>query len=105
LHGEVEAVAVEFTGAVAHLVRERRFHHTQRLTDLDGGGVRLEMQVAGLPEVAAWVAGFGGAARPLAPPALVEAVRRLHEEGLRAVAEGPPPPAGRARRRGVPGED
>ena len=43
--------------------------------------------VAVLPpagEVAAWGASFGGAVRAIEPPALVEAVRKLHEDGLRA---------------------
>ena len=47
--------------------------------------MRLRMEAAGLPEIAAWVAGFGGDARAIAPPELVEAVARLHRDGLRAV--------------------
>jgi predicted DNA-binding transcriptional regulator YafY len=93
LHGPVEDVAIAFAPEVAHLIRERRFHASQRLLELEGGGLRLEMRVAGLPEVAAWVAGYGAAARPLAPEALVEAVRRLHEGGLRAAVNGEGPEA------------
>ncbi len=83
-HGAVHHTVVDFAGGVAHLVRERRYHHTQRVTPR-GEGVRLTMDAAGLPEIAAWVAGFGGNARPVAPPELVAAVRRLHEDGLRAM--------------------
>jgi len=51
---------------VAHLIRERRFHVSQQVTEV-GKGVRLKMGAAGLPEIAAWVAGFGGEARVVAP--------------------------------------
>lgn len=87
-HGAVYHFVIDFSAAVAHLVRERRFHHTQRLVDRDDGSVRLIMDAAGLPEVAAWVTGFGGSALPIAPRELVDAVRRLHEEGLARLNEG-----------------
>jgi len=74
---------IDFSRRVAHLVRERRYHASQELSER-GQGVRLKMEAAGLPEVAAWVAGFGGDARPIAPSELVEAVARLHRDGLRA---------------------
>jgi hypothetical protein len=48
--------------------------------------VVLTMNAAGLPEIAAWVASFGGAAVPLAPPELAEAVRERHAAGLEALA-------------------
>ena len=85
-HGPVYHVVVDFSTDVAHLIRERRYHETQRVSDRPRG-VRLTMDAAGLPEVAAWVAGFGASARPIAPPELVEAVRELHEGGLRSLAE------------------
>ncbi|MBI4700555.1 MAG: WYL domain-containing protein [Deltaproteobacteria bacterium] len=81
-HGPTCGFVIDFDEAVAHLVRERRYHHSQELHELPGG-VRLTMTASGLPEVASWVAGFGGQARPVAPPELVEAVARLHREGLR----------------------
>ncbi len=82
-HGEPHAFAIEFGPSVAHLARERVWHPTQRLEALPNGGVSLQFAAGGLPEVAAWVASFGGAVRAIEPAALVEAVRRLHEEGLR----------------------
>jgi len=85
--GPVYRVIVELRPEVAHLVREFRYHHSQRLADVPWG-VRLTMQAGGLPEIATWVAGFGGMARPVAPPELVEAVRRLHEEGLEVLTSG-----------------
>lgn len=84
--GPTQSVAVRLTREVAHLARERRFHHTQRVVELPDGAVTLTMDVAGLPEIAAWIAGFGGKASALAPAALVDAVKELHEGGLRAHA-------------------
>ena len=86
-HGDTYQFVIELEAEVAHLIRERRYHHTQRVIDLNHGRVRLEMEAAGLPEVAAWVAGFGGNARPLEPKKLVDAVRKLHENGLRRVGD------------------
>jgi predicted DNA-binding transcriptional regulator YafY len=83
-HGPSYRVIVDFYQRVAHLVRERRYHASQEVSDR-GKGVRLTMEAAGLPEIAAWVAGFGGDARPVAPPQLVAEVARLHRDGLRAV--------------------
>lgn len=84
-HGPVHRVVIDFAPEVAHLIREHRYHHSQRVEELSGGGVRLRMTAAGLPEMAAWVAGFGGRAVAREPEELVAAVRRLHEAGLRAL--------------------
>jgi len=81
-HGPSYHFVIDFRPEVAHYVRERRFHHTQRVTERAGGEWRLTMDAAGLPEVAAWVAGFGGAARPIGPRELVSAVAELHRAGL-----------------------
>jgi predicted DNA-binding transcriptional regulator YafY len=46
------------------------------------------MEAAGLPEIAAWVAGFGGEARVVAPKELVQAVKALHRRGLEVAETG-----------------
>lgn len=84
LHGDVHAIQVEFSAEVAHLAHERRWHRTQQVTPTAEGSVILSMTAAGLPEIAAWVASFGGKARALTPPVLVQAIRELHERGLEA---------------------
>jgi len=81
-HGPIWHVVVDFAPEVAHLIRERQYHYTQRMREIEDGGVRLAMDAAGLPEIAAWVAGFGARATPVAPRELVAAVRRIHEGGL-----------------------
>jgi predicted DNA-binding transcriptional regulator YafY len=83
--GVVHHVEIDFAPKMAHLAREYCFHASQRIQEREDGGVRFTMDASGLPEIAAWVAGFGGMARPLEPPELVEAVRELHEGGLAAI--------------------
>jgi predicted DNA-binding transcriptional regulator YafY len=81
-HGPVCDVVLDFSPEVAHLPSERRFHHSQTFEPLPGGAVRLRMTAAGLPEMAAWIAGFGGRVRARQPTELGEAVRRIHREAL-----------------------
>jgi predicted DNA-binding transcriptional regulator YafY len=85
--GPIHRFIIDFSEEVAHLVRERRYHHTQRATPREAG-MRLTFEAAGLPEVAAWVASFGGHARAVAPGELVEAVRGIHERGLEVHSRG-----------------
>lgn len=84
-HGPIHQIVVDFSPRVAHLIRERRYHATQQVTDR-GKGVRLKMEAAGLPEIAAWIAGFGGDARAVSPRELVDGVLRLHRDGQAAIA-------------------
>jgi predicted DNA-binding transcriptional regulator YafY len=86
--GPSHRYAIDLHPEVAHVARERIFHPSQRATAGEGGWTRLTFESAGLPEVAAWVAGYGGYAVAIGPPELVEAVRALHETGLAALEEG-----------------
>jgi len=86
-HGAVHRVVVEFEPALAHLPSERRYHRTQKLYPSPDGRCRVTFDAAGLPELAAWVASFGGQVRAFEPPELVEMVRGLHVNGLKAQDE------------------
>ena len=79
---EIRDVVIEFAPEVAHLPRERSYHATQRLESLKEGGVRLSFTASGLPEIAAWVASFGGKVRAVEPAELREAVTEIHRAGL-----------------------
>jgi len=52
-------VVLEFTAAVAERVRETNWHRTQRLSELEDGGVRLEMRLPSLIEFVPWVRSWG----------------------------------------------
>lgn len=82
--GDAHTFVVHFDAEVAHLTRERQWHATQEVRDHADGSATLHFTAAGLPEVAAWIASFGGVVRAQAPAELVDRVRELHEAGLRA---------------------
>lgn len=86
LHGQHYDFVIRFEPSVAHLADERSWHSTQRVSANPDGSATLEFTASGLPEVAAWVASFGGELQAKAPPELVEAVRAIHRAGL--VAHG-----------------
>jgi predicted DNA-binding transcriptional regulator YafY len=95
-HGESHDIRLLFRPEVAHLPRERRFHHTQQVHGQPDGSALLSMQAAGLPQLAAWIAGFGGLVRVQAPRVLADMVRELHLAGLEASGlKQPLRPAGR----------
>jgi predicted DNA-binding transcriptional regulator YafY len=73
--GPAEEVRVRFDAWGAGLVRGRKWHESQRLTEREDGGVELELQLSGFEEVERWVLGFGGRAWAVHPPALVERLR------------------------------
>lgn len=86
LHGPVHDVTVHFASSVAYLARERLWHPSQRIVELPDGSCDLHLRAAGLPEIAAWIASFGGKVRAVHPPELREAVREVHRSGLAAHA-------------------
>ena len=100
-HGEARRVTIDFTPAIAPVIRERRWHASQKLEELAGGSIRLSMEVAGLFEVTQFILRFGAEARAVDPPELVESIAREVEKLAAVYAVTPaaktPPPAPRAR--------
>lgn len=79
-------IQVEFHRDIAYLLTERKWHFTQVEEDTDWG-VRITWHMAGLLEVARWVAGFGGQARVVGPAELAERVREIHRSALMDVED------------------
>lgn len=84
---QVYDVAVRFDAAQAPYIRERHFHATQQLEELEDGGVVLHFRASGLGELTRWVLQYGASARVLSPPDLIEQVAlqarklaRIYEE-------------------------
>jgi proteasome accessory factor B len=69
-------VRLRFSAAVADYIREKRWHPSQRLHELAGGAVELELHLSGLEEVQRWVLGWGGEVTVLAPAEFQAAVQR-----------------------------
>ena len=71
----VQTVRIRFDSDVAYLLKERRWHPSQQNEIQKDGSVIATFCIGGMEELAAWVLSWGGAARVLAPQALVEAVK------------------------------
>jgi predicted DNA-binding transcriptional regulator YafY len=72
--GEYEVV-VRFAARVADYVREKRWHESQQLRELKGGGLELRLKLSSLVEVRRWVLSWGGDAAVVKPRELLESVR------------------------------
>jgi proteasome accessory factor B len=73
--GEYEVV-IRFNPRAADYVREKKWHQSQQLLDLKGGGVELKLKLSSLAEIERWVLSWGGDAKVLKPRELAEAVRK-----------------------------
>ena len=65
-------VVIRFAAAVADRVREREWHESQELRDLSDGRLELTLRLGALPEIEAWVLGWGADAEVVHPPELRE---------------------------------
>lgn len=86
--GEGEyTVILRFNEAVADFIREKKWHDSQKLRELKGGRVELQMTLSSLLEVERWVLSWGGNALVVEPPELKESVRQAAEKLLAAQAD------------------
>lgn len=69
-------VIARFDDPVADYIREKRWHPSQELLDLPGGGVELRLRLGSLVEIQRWLIGWGRHVQVLAPPELVTAIRQ-----------------------------
>jgi len=79
---EQHRVVVQFDAAVADYIREKRWHPSQGLKELGGGSVEMELRLSSLSEVERWILGWGGHAKVLSPPRLIESIRHAAREIL-----------------------
>ncbi|HTQ03380.1 MAG TPA: transcriptional regulator [Polyangiaceae bacterium] len=75
-------VVIEFDAYAADYVRMRTVHASQKLQSIAGGGLRLSMTVGNLLPVVSWVLEWGGRARVVEPPELIERVKAELESAL-----------------------
>lgn len=79
-----------FDASLAPLIEYATHHPTETKRRLEDGSVEYRVRVGHLEELARWIAGFAGAARAVAPPELVAAVRTIAAGALDAHAERKP---------------
>jgi predicted DNA-binding transcriptional regulator YafY len=77
-------VVVRFDEFAADYIREKRWHPSQQLRELNGGGVELRLKLSSLGEVQRWILGWAGHARVVQPPELEAGVRQAARAMLEA---------------------
>ena len=76
-------VVIRFHERVADYVREKKWHESQQLRELKGGGVELRLRLSSLAEIARWVLSWGGDAVVVRPAELAQSVRQAAQRVLR----------------------
>ena len=74
---------IRFQPFAAQLVRERVWHHSQKIKELREGGLELELKLGSLEEIERWILSWGNEAEVLEPARLRQ---RLAETGQEFVA-------------------
>ncbi len=72
----VMPVQVRFSPAVAHTVRDRLWHPSQRIKTMPDGSIVLSFEAGGKMEIISWLLSYGEHAEVLAPAELREEVGR-----------------------------
>jgi predicted DNA-binding transcriptional regulator YafY len=85
--GPVMKVRIRFKSDVAHLLRERQWHPTQRNTELANGDILVTFEAGGLDEMTSWILAWGSQAHVLSPPALIMKVKQQLEEARKLYRE------------------
>ena len=70
------SIKVRFDSFAARLVRERDWHPTQKIREIKGGGIELEMTLGALEEIERWILSWGDHAKVLSPKALTDSVQK-----------------------------
>jgi predicted DNA-binding transcriptional regulator YafY len=81
MHGNLVTVRVIFSKRTAPYIRERLWHPSQKLRELEDGRLEVTLRVADTLEVRRWILGYGVQAEVVAPEGLREAMR-LEAEAL-----------------------
>ncbi len=76
------SVVARFEAAVADYIREKRWHPSQKIVELDDGSLELHLNLSSLPEVQRWLMGWAGQVTAVSPPELVDALRQAAQQVL-----------------------
>jgi predicted DNA-binding transcriptional regulator YafY len=82
ISGDPVEVSAVFDREVAWLVRERRWHSSQKLEGLADGRVRARYKVAMSNELVTWLLGFGGSVVVEKPQSLRDQLKASHQKAL-----------------------
>ena len=68
--------------ATAQNFRDRKWHPSQEITNLDNGGIRISLRCGLSPELTSWILHWTPKIKVIEPQALQDKIRALHMEGL-----------------------
>jgi predicted DNA-binding transcriptional regulator YafY len=85
--GDDYEVVIDFDRWAADLIRGRRWHSSQELTELPGGQARLRLRLNAIEEAERWVLSWGSHATVVRPQALRERLVEVGQEYLRQYEE------------------
>jgi proteasome accessory factor B len=68
-------VIVRFSAEVTGLIKERVWHETLEIKDLQDGRLEFTLRLDSLEEIRRWILGWGGMAEVIEPKELIDAVR------------------------------
>ncbi len=71
--GDYEVV-IDFDAFATDQLRGRKWHSSQEITEMPGGGSRMRMRLSGLEEVERWVLSRGVRAAVVGPLQLIERI-------------------------------
>jgi len=74
--GKPQTVTVRFSDWAATMVREQKWHHTQRITEEAGNCVVAQFELSDTTEFKRWILGFGHCAVVERPRSLADAVTK-----------------------------
>jgi len=78
-------VVLHFNEMVADYIREKKWHESQVLRELEGGGLELRLKLSSLAEVERWVLGWAGNARVIQPLELADSVAQAARKILQNI--------------------
>ncbi len=79
IRGPKKHVVIRFDASVAHYVKRRVWHASQKFRDVDGG-IEMTLEPEGTNEMVSWVLAFGGKAEVMEPKGLREEVAKEARE-------------------------
>ena len=74
--GKPQEIRIRFDSLAARLVRERKWHPSQKIKDLSDGNIELTLKLGNLTEIQRWVLSWGEHARVVAPKELCVGVAK-----------------------------
>jgi proteasome accessory factor B len=77
-------VVVRFNEFAADYIREKRWHPSQELRELDDGGVELRLRLSSLGEIQRWILSWGGHAVVQGPAELAASVKQAAQSILQS---------------------